>query len=201
MLANIHEALVRFAVPIESLEQHPQNPKEHDEDAIRESLILNGQYSPVLFQSDRNRIFAGHGTWNAALSLGWTHIAAIGLALDDDETYRRLLRDNRSHEKGANDPDALLTLLRELEGEFAGSGFNAAQYNDLLAVVSANDADAVTVLQDPTAVSNDLRSIILTYDVETFDPLIRKLSALQQTETETFTEVVQRLVAQAKSRV
>lgn len=196
---GIRPELMPLAVEIDSLEQHPLNPKEHDEDAIRESLILNGQYSPVLFQKSRRRLIAGHGTWASALSLGWTHIAAASLDVDDDKALDILLRDNHSHEKSENDPEALFALMKQLEGEFAGSGYNASEYSDLARILQANEDTVVDATTVVSGANTDLRTIVLMYDVDVYEPLIDALVGHQQHERETFTEVVQRLVATAKA--
>lgn len=204
-LHSVHESLRHLLVPITDLQQHPRNPREHDEDVLRESLILNGMYAPVIFQRSTGRLLAGNGTWAACLSLGWTHIAGVGLDVDDDEALRILLVDNRVHEKGKSEPEKLLDLLRSLEGEFGGSGYTASDFTDLMSVV---DAAAVSLAGAPPravsdtpgglVVSGDLRSLTLGYTKCVFENLVRDLSSLQG-EGETFTDVVMRLVAQERA--
>lgn len=207
ILASIHTDLLPYAVGIDTVSQHPRNPREHDEDVLRESLILNGQYAPILVQRSTGHIVAGNGTWAACKSLGWTHVAAVLLDLDDDQALRVLLRDNRSKQKSKNDPEALLALLRTLDGEFAGTGYGAQDFTGLLELVGGSEVTPPDPAGSPVGGSSqaqvltgDLRSLTLAYPQAQFDALVRDLITLQEHEDETFTEVVQRVVLAAKSR-
>lgn len=206
MLASIHQDLIDqgFVTPIDQLLPHPQNVREHDEDVIRESLVLNGQYGPVLFQRSTGYLLAGNGTYAAALSLGWTHLAAVPLDVDNDEALRILLADNRAAEVGGNDPEALVALLRSLEADLSGTGYTAPDVDELLRVVDAQtpslpDLEDIGDLDGYEAVhqGSGLKSLTLTYPAETFDAMVQRLLLLRLSEGETFTSVVMRLAADA----
>lgn len=194
MLASIHSTLLHLAVPLADLRQHPQNPREADEDVIRESLILNGQYGPVIVQRSTGYLLAGNGTYAAALSLGWTHLAAVLLDVDDAHALRILLADNRLQQVGQTDPEALLSLLRTLDGEFGGSGYTTGDFSDLLTILDAHVQDAAA---PPATVTGDLRSLVLSYEQAEFDRLVAWLLGLREHEGQTFTEIIRHLVADA----
>lgn len=198
---SVHGTLKHLLVPIDTLLPHPDNPREHDEDVIRESLILNGQYGPVVVQRSTNRILAGNGTYAAAMSLGWTHLAAVFLDVDDEQALRVLLADNRINEAGGNDPEQLLALLKQLDGEFGGSGYVTTDFAEMLRLVEGNDLTLGSLGDLPefevATTASSLRSLSLTYSVEDFNAVVQHLFALRAGEEETFTDVVQRIVADA----
>lgn len=119
------EALRPFLVPIDTLEPFPGNPRRGDVEAVRESLRANGgQLIPILV--DGPRIVAGHARTEAALAEGYTHIAAIPHAFEDENQARRfLLADNGTHDRGGYDPQALLDQLKALQAvaSLDGSGY------------------------------------------------------------------------------
>lgn len=198
---GVHDTLAHLLVPLDTLMPHPDNPREHDEDVIRESLVLNGQYGPIVVQKSSNRVLAGNGTYAAAMSLGWTHIAAVLLDVDDDAALRVLLADNRINESGGNDPEALLALLRDLEGQFGGTGYSATDFSELLSMVDQTLGEVGDGLADlePSQIS-DLRSLTVNYATADFSRLVQQLMDLREDEGESFTEVVLRLVHEALLR-
>lgn len=201
MRGSIHETLLGQAVALDTLTPHPDNPREHDEDVIRESLILNGQYGPIVVQKSTNRVLAGNGTYAAALSLQWTHIAAVVVDVDDEQATKILLADNRINQVGGNDPTALMALLKDLDGQFGGTGYTATDFTELMRVVEGSALGSLGDLGDyePTS-TQSLRPVNLSYDIDTFNTLVRQLMTLRLHDEETFTEVVQRLVAEALAK-
>ena len=144
-LAHIAEQLRALAVPVGELNFDPANARVHDDknlDAIRGSLAVYGQVKPVVVRRDTHTVVAGNGTLQAALSLGWTHIAAVYVAMDAATAAGFSIADNRSAELASWDKDALDTLLRE-----ANTG-NDERLDAMLAelaadvgLVPADDAD------------------------------------------------------------
>lgn len=120
---------------IDTLLPYPGNARLHDDDLLAESLARNGQYRPVLVQTATRRIIAGNGTTNAALSLGWTHVAVQWLDCTDAEALRINVVDNRAGDKGRNDLGDLALQLEQLGDDLAGSGFTD---DDLASILAFN---------------------------------------------------------------
>src|SRR6185312_12924966 len=79
------EGLQPLAVPVGELLFDPANARTHDEgsvSAIAASLRVYGQCKPVVVRRDSGVVIAGNGTLQAALSLGWTHLAAVKVDMD-----------------------------------------------------------------------------------------------------------------------
>jgi site-specific DNA-methyltransferase (adenine-specific) len=100
------------------LQFDPANARTHGEDnlaAIRASLRAYGQRKPVVVNRRTGLVEAGNGTLQAALSLGWTHVAA--LFVDDDPTAAAgfSIADNRTAELADWSKEALDKLLRDVQ--------------------------------------------------------------------------------------
>jgi site-specific DNA-methyltransferase (adenine-specific) len=145
---HIAPALQALAVPIESIEPHPQNPRVGNVDAISASLRRFGQLKPVVVQASTRRVVAGNHLWRAARSLGWTEIAANVEAMDDATAY--MLADNRTADLGTYDYDLLAAMLAEEEaaGNLLATGYDADDIAALLRDVGRTDE------RDPDAVSD-----------------------------------------------
>ena len=111
---NIRPEISDLAVPLEDLYTHPRNIRQGDIGAICTSLEAHGQYRPIVVQRSTGHILAGNHTYQAARSLGWSHVAATYVECDDEQALRILLVDNRANDLATYDDTALADLLREL---------------------------------------------------------------------------------------
>jgi DNA modification methylase len=107
----IIESLKNLAVPIESLQGLPGNPRLGDIDAVAASLDRFGQRKPIVVRKDDGTIIAGNHTWQAAKKLGWTEIAVAYVGDDDTTAQAYALADNRTSELGSYDEQALKDLI------------------------------------------------------------------------------------------
>lgn len=123
-ISNIAEGLRPNVVPIASITHHPENPRMGDVDAIAESLGRFGQVRPIVVQESTGYIVAGNHTTKAARSLGWTEIAAVRVALSDEDALAYLLADNRLADRGSYDNEVLRELLQRASGNLAGTGYD-----------------------------------------------------------------------------
>lgn len=122
-------------IAIDDLMPHPANVRQGDVGAISESLRVHGQYRPIVVQRNTRHILAGNHTWRAAKALGWKHIAATILDVDDDQALRILLVDNRSNDIATYDDSGLADLLQQLaatERQLEGTGFDLDDLDLLL---------------------------------------------------------------------
>lgn len=138
-LSYIAEALRPFAVPIESLTSHPENPRIGDVDNIKLSIQRFGQVRPIMLQKSTGYVAAGNHTRKAMIELGLTHIAAVPVDLDDEETLAYLTADNRLGDRASYDDAALNAILERLmlAGKLEGTGFTPDEVDDRLAAMDA----------------------------------------------------------------
>jgi hypothetical protein len=141
----VRDELRSLLTPVDELHPHPQNPRRSQLGPIAESLQLHGQYRPVIAQLD-GTVIAGNHTLAAARYLGWTHVAAQLLDVDDERARRIMLVDNRTSDLATYDDaelSALLAELSETDASLDGTGYNA---DDLAALLAQLDAELPDVL-------------------------------------------------------
>lgn len=114
---HIAPALQALAVPIESIELHPRNPRVGDVEAVAASLRRFGQLKPLVVQGSSRFCVAGNHLLRAARSLGWAEIAAniedMGDATATAYMLADMLADNRTSDLGSNDDNLLAAILAE----------------------------------------------------------------------------------------
>lgn len=121
---------------ISKLKHFHKNPRKGDVDAVAESLGKLGQFKPIVVNRGtitgrRNEVLAGNHTLKAARKLGWTHIDADFVDVDEDTATRIVLADNRTADKATYDNTELLGLIRELP-DTEGTGYTGDDIQDLL---------------------------------------------------------------------
>lgn len=135
MAVRFADGLWPLMVPIDSIQQHPQNYNNGDLDAIIESITVNGFMSPLIVQKSTGYILAGNHRWQAMHALGATQIPVVMADVSNDRATRYLLADNRTASLAVVDEAAQFALLRELaesdEG-LIGTGFDQNSYDALL---------------------------------------------------------------------
>lgn len=112
-------------VPVDDLVVYPGNARRGDIDKIARSLKANGQYRPLIVRRETNEILAGNHTYQAARQLGLETVLVTYLdGLTDTDARKIVLVDNKSNDAAGYDEHALAQLLADLEGDYAGSGFD-----------------------------------------------------------------------------
>lgn len=119
-LEHISEQIRSLAVPIGTLQPDRRNARRHPENnltAIKGSLQEFGQMKPIVanVRSGKPVVIAGNGTLEAALGLGWTHIAVITVNVSEATAAAFALADNRTAELAEWDAQTLAAILMELE--------------------------------------------------------------------------------------
>jgi len=123
-------------VPIAELRPYPGNPRKGDLGAIKESLVENGLYKPVVVNRRTSEILAGNHTVRAAKELGWSEIAVSYVDVDAEQAARIVLVDNRTNDLAGYDDQALADLLAGLP-KLAGTGYDQDDLDQLLAELGA----------------------------------------------------------------
>lgn len=119
-------------VAIDQLKTHPRNPRKGDVDRIAASLDANAQYRPIVVQKKTGYIIAGNHTYLGARKLGWTHVDAVTIDVNDKAARKIMLADNRTSDAGTYDDNILAEVLRSLEGDIEGTGYYDAEIDSIL---------------------------------------------------------------------
>ena len=112
-----HESLVELLIPIDALIPLTGNPRVGNIDAIAASYGEFGQLKPIVIYpngDDTYTIIAGNHQTEAAKRLGWTHIAAVQIAEDEQKSIAFALTDNRVSDLGKTDQEALRDMLSDV---------------------------------------------------------------------------------------
>lgn len=122
-------------VPIDTLEPHPENPRQGDIGAVVASIEAHGFYGSLLVQRSTNRVVVGNHRLLAAQESGIEAVPVIFLDVDDEEARRIMLVDNRLSDLAAYDDHALAELLASLaSGDgLDGTGYDGDDLDRLLA--------------------------------------------------------------------
>jgi DNA modification methylase len=117
-LSPIADQLRPLAVPCADLNLDPANARRHPEpnlEALKGSLRVYGQRKPVVVNRRTGTIEAGNGTLQAALALGWSHLAVVYVDDDPMTAAGFSIADNRTAELAEWDRAALDKLLGEIK--------------------------------------------------------------------------------------
>jgi len=117
-LSMIAEPLRPLAVPCSELLLDPANARRHPEaniEALKGCLRAYGQRKPIVVNRRTGIIEAGNGTLQAALELGWTHLAVVYVDDDPMTATGFSIADNRTAELAEWDRAALEKLLAEIK--------------------------------------------------------------------------------------
>lgn len=163
--------LAPLAVPTDSLELLPGNPRRGDVAAVRRSLEAFGQRKPIVARRDDRVVIAGNHTLQAARALGWAEIAVVWV--DDDETTSKAfaLADNRTAELGDYDEAALAELIGQVGSVdpelLVATGWDDASVKELLASL---EPESLPVLGDPDDVPKSVVGKTVLGDVWVLGP-------------------------------
>ena len=137
-------------IDLDQLTPYPGNARRGKVDVIKESIEKNGQYRSLVVREIKNGpliVLAGNHTMMAISELGGSQ-ARCEIIDCDDATARRInLVDNRSNDLAEDDEEALAALLRDLDGDTAGSGYSEDEVKALIG--DLEEALAVEAPQAP----------------------------------------------------
>jgi hypothetical protein len=213
------------AVEVGSLHEHPDNPRQGNDEAVAASVEATGFFGAVLVQASTGYVIAGNTRLRVAQAQGAATVPAFMLDVDDATAKRILLADNRLGDLATYDEAALLALLQEM-GDLTGTGYDEADLDDLLATLQETGHDHAEQVEvghtdgehpyrqpdedESTLVhpgfderldkyrTKTVRSLILDYPLDTYEGLASNLAALRERlDAPTNADVVLHLVQQA----
>jgi hypothetical protein len=164
--------------PIRSLRPFDGNPRRGNVAAIADSLRALGQYKAVTVNAGRltgreREILAGnHSTRAAAEALGWTHMAADWVDVDDVTARKIVAADNRTSDLGDYDDAelaALLNSITEADASLFGTGYVE---EDLSALLDLEAKERQRVMEHEYTAA----SAIPRYDVVGDEPAVPDLT-------------------------
>lgn len=130
-------------VGVDTLQEHPNNPRDGDVGAIVTSLQRNGMYRPLVVQRSTNFVLAGNHTLRAARLVMMPQVAVVFADVDDATAARILLVDNRASDLASYRDEELAALLHDLatNNDLLGTGYSPDDVDDLLAVLNRDTKD------------------------------------------------------------
>jgi len=193
-------------IDIDSIKEHPENPRKGDDRAVNESVERNGFFGGILIQKSSGYVIAGNTRYRVMSNEGAATIPGFWVDCDDETATRIMLADNRTSDLAFYDDEALFTLLRGLvdsEG-LDGTGYDRAAYELLL---QSMESDQIVggirqgVLPEERIDqfnALDIRSLILPYEFSRYEPVANGLATLRDAWLmDNNADVVERLVFEA----
>ena len=144
---NIIEDLSSLAFPVDELETLPGNPRKGNVDAVAKSLEEFGQRKPIVArktEDGKKIVLAGNTTLKGAQRLGWSHIAVTWVDDDDKRAAAFAIADNRTHDLGEYDDEAIVEMVNLFEDDDAlleASGYDLMEIQDIVDGVDSESWD------------------------------------------------------------
>ena len=122
-------------VPVADLTPFPGNAKRGNVGMIKESIQEHDQYRALVVRhtpQDTLVVLAGNHTLQAIRELQRPAARCEIIACDDATARKINLVDNRASDAGTYDDQALADILQALEGDYAGTGWDADDLTSIL---------------------------------------------------------------------
>lgn len=194
------------AVPVDSLTEHPDNPRRGDDAAVSDSITHNGFYGAIVAQRSTGRILAGNTRFRAMVAAGASTVPVVWVDVDDERATRIMLADNRTSDLAYYDDAALSAILSALaatDDALFGTAYDQATY-ELLVQQSAGDGLGTARQgysnedREPLYEAANIRSVVLPYDADAFDRVVDQLAAYRRIHNlDTNAEAVARMLDEA----
>lgn len=139
-----HHDLTPHDVDPGTLTLHPENPNHGDEDAIADSITINGFFEPVAVQKSTGYIVSGNHRTKVARRLGLDTIPVVYLDLTDTEARTILLSANSTGQKAVMDDLGIGRILQAIQddtGNLSGTGYEIEEMEDFMLMVQAVEAE------------------------------------------------------------
>jgi len=161
---NISKDMVNLIVPIDYPLLDPKNSNtNHDIKGIGASLLDVGQLVPIVINKDTHIILKGNGTFQAAVSIGATHIAVVHAELNAKQSTGFSINDNRLGRNSEWNYQVLFENLTSL-GDYKIPGMDENFLSEVFAKFDATEIieqsqttyqEPAPMLYQPSKTSND----------------------------------------------
>lgn len=131
-------------LPIDKLNLYHKNPRKGDVEAIKSSLVANGQFRPIVINKGSHtgrpfEVIAGNHTLKAFRELAeenpdekrWQQIDCWVVDVDEERATKIVLVDNRTADLGVYDEGILSALLETVDHDLDGTGYDYEDLDDL----------------------------------------------------------------------
>jgi len=195
------------ACPIDSLSEHPANPRVGDMEALGESIRVNGFYGAVVAQVSTRHVLAGNHRLRKDAEQGATTIPVLWVDVDDDLALRILVGDNRFPALAGYDDSGLARLLGSLLGVPAGllgTGYSADAADLLLRLLAEGDSHGAVAPgltpgeREEAWAASAMQSLVLPYPPADHDAVASAIDAAGH-PAESRSDTVLRLLRAATS--
>jgi ParB-like nuclease domain len=135
------------AVPVDTLEEWPDNPNQGDVGHLSESLDALGFYGAIIVQTSTRRVIGGNHRLQTALARDMPTLPVIWADVDDDTAERMLTMDNEATRRGVWDEMLLVEMLTRKAHSpkgLAGTGFDGNDLDDLMQSLNPPDLEKLT---------------------------------------------------------
>ena len=208
---NVIEQEFDPAIPVLTVQEHPDNPRRGDDKSVRQSIDKSGFFGAILVHRATGNIIAGNTRYRVMRDDGNTTVPGFWVDCDDETARRIMLADNRTSDLAFYDDEQLFGLLKQLvdTGDgLDGTGYDRAAYELLLQSVEQSEIvggvrqgmrpeDRIDAFNDL-----DVRSIILPYEAARYEVVATGLARLREMYgVDTNADVVEILVTEAAGMV
>ena len=202
-------------MPIEELKRWPENPKNHNIDAIQRSMRAFGYVSPIIVDESTNTIIAGHGRLEALSRLKklgatppdgikvngdrWLVPVVCGVKFDDAQNAAAYaIADNRLVELGGWNTVGLAEVVRKLEEDIniEAIGFEPGEFDAL--EIYATDIEDVNRTKygeiwgkDNNMVRVVLGDLDMSVSRESFETLMQVLEDEQKAQKRAYNKLLE----------
>lgn len=159
-----HSNVVDSLIDAEQVHPHQQNPNNGDEEEVERSILTNGVYRHIYADTKTKAIIAGHTQYAVEIRLqleDGVQRPVVPVSFVDGRDKAHVLKmlsvDNAAARKAYLDEALQLDLLRDLDGDLDGSGFDALEMETMERRLShLDDADLGDLASDVSEGGIDL---------------------------------------------
>ncbi|MCR9292053.1 MAG: ParB/RepB/Spo0J family partition protein [bacterium] len=115
-------------VDVESIHEHPENPRQGDEKEIDASIKSNAFYGACVVQKSTRYVIVGNHRFRRFKAAGGKKVPVFWLDVDDQKAVQIMLADNKTRDnaRGSMDNERLLDSLLQLASDkrgLSGTGY------------------------------------------------------------------------------
>lgn len=193
-------------VELAELERWPRNPKDHDEDLIRASILRFGFNDPMAVDETSGKLVEGHGRLSVLRALkeegeeppirvqvrkrdgAWLVPVLRGIAFESEqEAEAYIIGHNRSTEAGGWVDGVLAQIFEDMENApediYAAMGFDMSAAQEIIDLALLNTEEDREIARKKTPeerfevyTAGEIKQIVLYLDGETFDKVVPRMA-------------------------